>query len=134
MQKPWKIIIVLLAGILLPIMLQGQTVSKSFKREPLKQVLEEIESQTGYSFAFEEGEIDLRTPVSANFKDTGIDEVLNRILDPSLKYTINGKLIAISKKETAPSPPLPAFKLTFAVSTNILLLYNIGADMRITLC
>lgn len=113
MQKPWKIIIVLLAGILLPIMLQGQTVSKSFKREPLKQVLEEIELQTGYSFAFEEGEIDLRTPVSANFKDTGIDEVLNRILDPSLKYTINGKLIAISKKETAPSPTNGPGKISF---------------------
>lgn len=75
----------LLAG-----MVHAQTVTKTFRDVPLKTVLEEVERQTGYSFLFENEEVDVNRPVTATFSDATIQTVLDRVLDKSLRYSVNG--------------------------------------------
>lgn len=91
----------LLAG-----MVQAQTVTKTFRNVPLKTVLEEVERQTGYSFLFENEEVDVNRPVTATFSDATIQTVLDRVLDKSLRYSVNGggKLVTISRRSQTQTP------------------------------
>lgn len=91
----------LLAG-----MIQAQTVTKTFRNVPLKTVLEEVERQTGYSFLFENEEVDVNRPVTATFSDATIQTVLDRVLDKSLRYSVNGggKLVTISRRSQTQTP------------------------------
>ena len=91
----------LLAG-----MIQAQTVTKTFRNVPLKTVLEEVERQTGYSFLFENEEVDVNRPVTAAFSDATIQTVLDRVLDKSLRYSVNGggKLVTISRRSQTQTP------------------------------
>ena len=91
----------LLAG-----MVHAQTVTKTFRDVPLKTVLEEVERQTGYSFLFENEEVDVNRPVTATFSDATIQTVLDRVLDKSLRYSVNGggKLVTISRRSQTQTP------------------------------
>lgn len=91
----------LLAG-----MVHAQTVTKTFRNVPLKTVLEEVERQTGYSFLFENEEVDVNRPVTATFSDATIQTVLDRVLDKSLRYSVNGggKLVTISRRSQTQTP------------------------------
>ena len=91
----------LLAG-----MIQAQTVTKTFRNVPLTTVLEEVERQTGYSFLFENEEVDVNRPVTATFSDATIQTVLDRVLDKSLRYSVNGggKLVTISRRSQTQTP------------------------------
>ncbi|MBS4766874.1 TonB-dependent receptor [Alistipes sp. kh20] len=91
----------LLAGLV-----HAQTVTKTFRDVPLKTVLEEVERQTGYSFLFENEEVDVNRPVTATFSDATIQTVLDRVLDKSLRYSVNGggKLVTISRRSQTQTP------------------------------
>lgn len=91
----------LLAGLV-----HAQTVTKTFRNVPLKTVLEEVERQTGYSFLFENEEVDVNRPVTATFSDATIQTVLDRVLDKSLRYSVNGggKLVTISRRSQTQTP------------------------------
>ena len=99
----------LLCGLLLTITINAQTVTKSFRGVPLKTVLEEVEKQTGYSFFFENREVDVNKPVTASFKGASIQAVLDNLLDKSLRYSINEKLVTITRR-TQTAAPAPANK------------------------
>ncbi len=100
-----KKIAALTVGLLLAVAVDAQTVTKVFRRVPLKTVLEEVEAQTGYSFIFENKELDADRPVTATFDKATIRTVLDQVLDPSLRYSVNGKLVTISKRAVADTPP-----------------------------
>lgn len=101
----------LLAG-----MVHAQTVTKTFRNVPLKTVLEEVERQTGYSFLFENEEVDVNRPVTAAFSDATIQTVLDRVLDKSLRYSVNGggKLVTISRRSQTQTPPQSDKALTLS--------------------
>lgn len=101
----------LLAG-----MIHAQTVTKTFRDVPLKTVLEEVERQTGYSFLFENEEVDVNRPVTATFSDATIQTVLDRVLDKSLRYSVNGggKLVTISRRSQTQTPPQSDKALTLS--------------------
>ncbi|WP_288332142.1 SusC/RagA family TonB-linked outer membrane protein [uncultured Alistipes sp.] len=101
----------LLAG-----MVHAQTVTKTFRNVPLKTVLEEVERQTGYSFLFENEEVDVNRPVTATFSDATIQTVLDRVLDKSLRYSVNGggKLVTISRRSQTQTPPQSDKALTLS--------------------
>ena len=91
-------IVALVAGLLLTLSIHAQVITKSFRGVPLKTVLEEVEKQTGYSFLFESKEVDVDKPVTASFKNATLQTVLDKVLDGSLRYTINDKLVTISQR------------------------------------
>ncbi len=76
----------------------AQKVSKEFKEVPLKTVLEEIEAQTGCSFIFENSEVGADRLISASFSDAPLNTVLNKVLGPNLRYSIDGKLVTITRR------------------------------------
>lgn len=99
---------IILAGmILMPSVYAGaQNFTGTWSSAPLSEVLDEIESRTGYHFIFENKEINTGIPVTATFTGAEITDVLDKILGPSMHYTIKGKYITVSKRqiERAPLP------------------------------
>ena len=77
----------------------AQTVSKDFKAQSLKNVLKEIEQQTGLSIIYETKDINGDKKITQSFKDTPVEKVLSKILDSDLEFTIQNKMILISKKK-----------------------------------
>lgn len=100
-----KKIVALTIGLLIAATVDAQTITKVFQRVPLKTVLEEVEAQTGYSFIFENKEINADKPVTATFEKATIQAVLDKVLDKTLRYSVNGKLVTISKRAVADTPP-----------------------------
>ena len=81
------------------VILNGQTVSKTFKNEALKTVLKEVEKQTGLSVIYKTDEVNENKKITATFKNASINTVLDKILDEGLTYKLQNKMIVISKKE-----------------------------------
>ena len=78
--------------------LNAQTVSKTFKNEPLKTVLKEVENQTGFSIIYKNDELNGSHTVTYTFKDASIEEVLKIILPKNLEFKLQDKMIVISRK------------------------------------
>ena len=78
--------------------LNAQTVSKTFSNAPLKTVLKEVESQTGLSVVYKTDEVDVNRKVNASFQNASLEEVMAQILDNGLSWTVQDKMIVISKK------------------------------------
>jgi TonB-linked SusC/RagA family outer membrane protein len=97
--------LILLLEILLTVFVYGQQVNKDFKNTPLKSVLAEIESQTGFSIIYERKIINEEKPVTASFKNASIENVLSKILDQTLDFSIQDRMIVIfPKPETKEDP------------------------------
>lgn len=77
--------------------LNAQTINKEFKAESLKNVLKEVEQQTGLSIIYQTGEVNENKLISENFKNATIENVLSKILDKDLTYQLQNKMIVISK-------------------------------------
>ena len=102
MKSYSRIMITTVVFLLLSQVAEAQTVTKVFKNATLKSVLEEIESQTGFSFVFNSDEVDTSVPISANFEKASLETVLSKVLSSSYKYSTKGKMISISPNtETA---------------------------------
>ncbi|MDE5956147.1 MAG: SusC/RagA family TonB-linked outer membrane protein, partial [Bacteroidales bacterium] len=93
-----KIIMIAVCMLSFAVTAGAQKVSKEFKEVPLKTVLEEIEAQTGCSFIFENSEVGADRLITATFSDAPLGSVLNKVLGPNLQYSIDGKLVTISRK------------------------------------
>lgn len=78
--------------------LNAQTVSKTFKNEPLKTVLKEVENQTGFSVIYKTDEVNVNKRVTVSFNNTSLNDVMSKILDNGLTWSIEDKMIVISKK------------------------------------
>jgi TonB-linked SusC/RagA family outer membrane protein len=76
----------------------GQTVTKVFSNTPLKTVLKEVEKQSGMSIMYETVDVNASPAVTASFNDASVATVLESVLDSSLDYSIEGKIIVIYKK------------------------------------
>ena len=78
--------------------LNAQTVSKTFTNEPLKTVLKEVENQTGFSVIYKTDEVNVNKRVTVSFNNTSLNDVMSKILDNGLTWSIEDKMIVISKK------------------------------------
>ena len=77
------------------VILNGQTVSKTFKNEALKTVLKEVEKQTGLSVIYKTDEVNENKMITATFKNASINDVLDKILDEGLIYKLQNKMILL---------------------------------------
>lgn len=79
--------------------LQAQITVRA-ENETLRTVMKKIESQTDFTFFYNEALRDLGKKVTCNVTNSGIENVLNQLLkDTNLAYSIQGKTIAITVKE-----------------------------------
>ncbi len=93
-------------------MASAQTVTKEFKAEPLKQVFNEIEQQTGLSINYKIEDVNENQKVTKTFRNTPIAKVLSELLDSSLDFTVQNKMILISKKQARQSNQGPHKQVT----------------------
>ena len=80
----------------------AQTITKIFNNTTLKTVLKEVERQTKMSVIYKVDEVDGNKKISASFQKEPVEKVLSKILDPSLDYTIENKMITIHRRNAAP--------------------------------
>lgn len=77
----------------------SQTVTLNVHEAPLKQVISQIESQTGYLFVVNDN-VDTQIKVSIKSNKENVSKVLNRILKgKGIYYAIEGTNIVLSKNE-----------------------------------
>lgn len=81
----------------------AQNVTKTFKNEPLVNVLKEVGNQTGYSFMYEASDLRNAPTVTADFKDAPLSTVLSTVVKSPLSYELKGKVVVIRKKAAAAS-------------------------------
>ena len=60
----------------------AQNVTKTFKNEPLVNVLKEVGNQTGYSFMYEASDLRNASTVTADFKDAKISKGVMKVKLP----------------------------------------------------
>uniref|UniRef100_UPI003FEE1949 carboxypeptidase-like regulatory domain-containing protein n=1 Tax=Parabacteroides merdae TaxID=46503 RepID=UPI003FEE1949 len=91
-------------ALILALMLSGATsmnaqrITRQFKNVPLKTVLAEVEKELQYSIIYKKDEVNERKQITRDFKDASLEEILSVILDKELTYSVQGKMIIISKK------------------------------------
>lgn len=78
------------------------TFTKSYKNARLEQVLNDLQSKTGYKIQYVEEDIDLNKRVTFQFKNQSARAVLRKVLDKDLQVTVKKGVITISQK---PMPP-----------------------------
>ena len=91
-----KISFIALLSILPSLAFAQKTVTIVENNVPLKQVFAKIESQTGYSFAYNQSKIDTSRRVSLSLRNSDIHAVLSTILrGTGCGYKISGKYIVL---------------------------------------
>lgn len=75
----------------------GQTVTKEFANVSLKNVLKEVEKQTGMSVMYEKGDVDENAMVSGSFSNASLQSVLSTVLPKTLSFSVEDKIIVIFK-------------------------------------
>lgn len=82
---------------------QTTMVSISMKNQTVKEVLNEIENTTEYSFFYNNSHVDLDRKVSVNVSNADIFEVLDNVFNgTNVSYTVKDKNIVFSVKEQSP--------------------------------
>lgn len=99
MRKPFYRLLLLVTLCIVCAAANAQTVNKNFEAQSLKSVLKEIEQQTGLSIIYEVQDVNGNKKITKSFKDAPIETVLAEILDSDVEFTIQNKMILISKKK-----------------------------------
>jgi len=112
-SSPFRKIIILFIFFSLPSLILAQTSGITIQENniPLKQAFEEIEKQSGYTFAYNRSKLDISQSVSLSVENKPIETVLTKVLKSiGYDYKINGNHIVLSpaeKKSTVSKKTLP---------------------------
>ena len=82
----------------------AQNVTGKWSGQDTKKVLKEIEAQTGLSIFYRSDEVNEKALVTAEFKNTPVEQALQTILGQDIAVTINGKMIVLSKADQKAAP------------------------------
>ncbi len=108
----------LMAAILLSgaLAMNAQSVTYQFKNVPLKTVLKEVEKQSKFSIMYKKDVVDENRLVTADFKNTSLEQVLSTVLGDGVTFSIQDKMIIISKKGTNTSQQGKKQKITGVIT------------------
>ena len=101
MREKYLYYSILVALLLCPLGISAQTVTKVFNKTPLKTVLKEVERQTKMSIIYNVSEVNGQKKITATFNNEPVAKVLDRVLDTSLDYSIENKMITIFHRNKA---------------------------------
>jgi TonB-linked SusC/RagA family outer membrane protein len=83
----------------------AQKITYIQKNTTLKQIFSEVKKQTGYDVLWQTKRIKASQPISANFNNASLDEVMQKcIAGKPLIYEVDDKTIVIKEKTAAPLP------------------------------
>lgn len=108
----------LVSMLFFPAFSQNRTVKGSFKNLPVSEFLKKLESQSGFSFAYKNSEIDLEKVIDLVAVDEDIVSLVDRALSSQrLKAVVEGGRIVISKSASSDESPKMS-KITGIVKTD----------------
>lgn len=88
----------------LPAAAQNKKITVDLDNVPVKEFIKNVESQSGYTFAYNNSEIDLTRRVSIKATDENVVDVVIRALSPqNLTARMEGSRIVVSRKPAAAS-------------------------------
>lgn len=97
-----SLVLMLLAA--LPAAAQNKKITVDLDNVPVKEFIKNVESQSGYTFAYNNSEIDLTRRVSIKATDENVVDVVIRALSPqNLTARMEGSRIVVSRKPAAAS-------------------------------
>ena len=103
-NKGMRMLIVLAISLFTAVGMQAQEITLKANGTAIREVIETLQKNYGYSFSIRTSEVDVNKPVSLDVKKADIRTVLDKIFASSrISYTIDGKLISIT--EAAQSRP-----------------------------
>lgn len=94
----FTIILIAMQGRAINLTAQNTHISLKMKNSTLKEVLNEVERQTDYSFAYNSGVINLKRNVNIQIENSTIENILDELFaDKNIQYEKIGQLIALKK-------------------------------------
>jgi len=100
-----KVIWVALLMFCLHLTLLAQDITLNLSNITVKEAIEILKKEYGYSFVFESGDIDTKKIISIKLENKKVDEIVKQILHgQDVSYEINNKNIAIYKKQQTVQP------------------------------
>ena len=94
---------------------QNTSISLRVKDKPLKEVLNQIETDEGYIFLYKDKTMDLERKISLDVRNASLETILRRILDEKTEFGISERQVVLyTRKEAAKTPPAdtPSRKIT----------------------
>jgi TonB-linked SusC/RagA family outer membrane protein len=99
MENKRKVIWMTLLLLCLHLALPAQNISFNMSNVTVKDAMEKLKKEYGYSFVFESGDLNTQKVISVNLQNRYIDDVVNQILQEQyVTYEIRNKNIIIHKK------------------------------------
>ena len=99
------VILLLIGFLIFPIkqlFSQDTRITLEMKDVALKQVLKEIETQSGYTFLYSDTKVDVAQKVEVSVQGLTLTEVLNQVFKSTkISYKIEGKQIVLTAKDEA---------------------------------
>ena len=96
-----KAMLVAVAALCLNLSAYSQDISLKMNNITVKEAMERIKKDTGYSFVFSSKDIDTNQRVSISVSDATIEEIIAQVLkgQKNLDYEIQGKKIVLKKAQ-----------------------------------
>ena len=94
---------------------QNTSISLRVKDKPLKEVLNQIETDEGYIFLYKDKTMDLERKISLDVRNASLETILRRILDEKTEFGISERQVVLyTRKEAAKTSPAdtPSRKIT----------------------
>ena len=100
-QKGMRRLAVLAVSLFMAVGLQAQDITLKVNSTAIREVIETLQKNYGYSFSIRTSEVNVNKPISLDVKNADIKTVLDKIFASSkVSYSIDGKIISIT--EAAP--------------------------------
>lgn len=97
-QRGMRRLAVLAVSLFVAVSLQAQEITLKVKGTAIREVIETLQKNYGYSFSIRTSEVDVNKPVSLDVKDADIQTVLDKIFASSkVSYSIDGKTISVTE-------------------------------------
>lgn len=104
----WKLVLLMTVGLLVSVSAfsagksKYNPFTKTYKNARLEQVINDLQSKTGYKIQYDEADLDLNMRVTGQFKKQSARAVLRKVLDKDMQVAAKRGVITISKKAAPP--------------------------------
>jgi TonB-linked SusC/RagA family outer membrane protein len=103
-----KVIVMTLMMFCLHLTMIAQNISLNLSNTTVKNAMETLKKEYGYSFVFESGDVNTQKVVSINLQNKSLDETVKQILqNQDVSYEIKNKNIVVRKKESVTNTVQP---------------------------
>jgi len=117
MFKKTKVFLMTTALCCLSIPLFSQTITFNIKNVTVKEAIESLKDNSGYSFVYEKNDLDTRKIISVSATQKSINDIVNQIIrGQNVGYEITGKSIAITSKRSQSSQEQTTRKLNGSIT------------------